>query len=405
MRYEDFVHPEYEPENDLICEYAIESSEPFKRAAGAVAAESSIGTWDPNLTTMKPRIEKLGAKVFAIDGDTVKIAYPLDLFELSNVSQIFSSIAGNVFGMDVVDNLRLLDVTIPDQMLQKYRGPRFGIFGVRKLLNVKKRPLTGTIVKPKLGLNPEEHSTTAYNAWVGGIDLVKDDENLTNMTFSKFEERVTKTLEMQDRAEEETGEKKAYMPNITAPYKKMRKRADFVADMGGKYVMVDILTVGWSAFQEIAKYTKLAIHGHRAMHATFTRNELHGIRMIVIAKFARLLGADQLHTGGVVGKMEGEKEEIVEINNALCSGSMKKTFPVASGGLHPGCVEKLIDVLGTDIVIQAGGGIHAHPQGSKHGARAMRQAVDGVMNGYSLKDYAADHGELQRAIERWGVVK
>jgi ribulose-bisphosphate carboxylase large chain len=405
MKYEDFVRLNYLPDGDLICEYYLETKENFKKAAGAVAAESSIGTWDPNLTTMKPGIEKLAAKVFEIKGNKIKIAYSLELFEIDNVSQIFSSVAGNVFGMSIIENLRLLDIEIPEEMLKSYKGPKFGISGVRSFLKIKDRPLVGTIVKPKLGLTPKEQSDVAYKTWIGGVDLVKDDENLTSMSFNRFEERVTRVLELKDRAEEETGEKKGYMPNITAPYKEMEKRANIVTDLGGKYIMIDILTSGWSSLQEISKNTKLAIHGHRAMHGAFTRNSKHGIRMIVIAKFARLMGVDQLHTGGVVGKMEGEKDEIIKINSALKSGIMKKTFPVASGGLYPGCVEKLIKIIGKDTVIQAGGGIHAHPMGSEKGAMAMRQAVEGVMEGYSLKEYAKEHEELKTAIDRWGVAE
>lgn len=75
-------------------------------------------------------------------------------------------------------------------------------------MKIKDRPLIGTIVKPKLGLTPKEQSDVAYKTWIGGIDLVKDDENLTSMNFSRFEERVSRVLELKDRAEEETGEKK-----------------------------------------------------------------------------------------------------------------------------------------------------------------------------------------------------
>lgn len=208
MKYENFVNLDYLPDDDLICKYSLETKENFKKAAGAVAAESSIGTWDPNLTTMKPRIEKLAAKVFEIKGNKIKIAYPLELFEIDNVSQIFSSVAGNVFGMSIIENLRLLDIEIPEEMLKSYEGPKFGISGIRSFLKIKDRPLIGTIVKPKLGLTPKEQSDVAYKTWIGGIDLVKDDENLTSMNFSRFEERVSRVLELKDRAEEETGEKK-----------------------------------------------------------------------------------------------------------------------------------------------------------------------------------------------------
>jgi len=53
-------------------------------------------------------------------------------------------------------------------------------------------------------------------------------------------------------------------------------------------------------------------------------------------------------------------------------------------------------------VLQAGGGIHGHPDGTEAGARAMRQAVDAFMEGVSAEEYAKDHYELKRALEKWG---
>jgi ribulose-bisphosphate carboxylase large chain len=67
-------------------------------------------------------------------------------------------------------------------------------------------------------------------------------------------------------------------------------------------------------------------------------------------------------------------------------------------------VHRELEVLGNDIVLQAGGGIHGHPDGTAAGARAMRQAVDAWMEGMTLEEYAADHSELERALKKWGVV-
>jgi ribulose-bisphosphate carboxylase large chain len=206
---------------------------------------------------------------------------------------------------------------------------------------------------------------------------------------------------MRQKAEDETGEAKAYMPNITAPYDEMVERADFVKECQGRYVMVDVITVGFSALQSLMKETKLIIHAHRAMHAAMTRNKKHGISMLVLAKLLRLAGVDQLHTGTVIGKMQ--VEESPKINNFLRSEwhDLKTTFPVASGGLHPGHVPEIIGLLGKDLIIQAGGGVHGHPDGSKAGARAMRQAIDAVMAGESLESYAQKHNELKAALKRW----
>ena len=410
----------YEPEkDDLICEFRIEPSKGIsvKEAAEHIAAESSIGTW-VTVKTMSDRIRKLGAKVFETKENYVKIAYPLELFEPGNMPQILSSIAGNVFGMKVVKNLRLEDVEWPYELVKSFKGPLYGIEGVRKLLKIWDRPLCGTIIKPKLGLNEEEHAKVAYDAWTGGIDIVKDDENLSSLSFNNFEKRILETLKMRDKTEKETGERKMYMPNITAEIDKMLERANFVKESGGEYVMVDIITVGWSALETLRNANedlKLVLHGHRAGHAAFTRGK-HGISMVVVADVARLIGLDQLHIGTIVGKMEGVKEEILAIEDEIEKKiikekshslaedwhNIKPVFAVCSGGLHPGLVPYLVKTLGKDIIIQAGGGIHGHRLGTKAGAKAMRQAIDATLNNIPLKQYSKNHKELKIALEQWG---
>lgn len=404
MSYTDL---KYKPsKNDIVCEFRIEPNKvSVKEAAEKIAAESSIGTWT-DVKTMKPRIKKLGAKVFEIKRNFVKIAYPSDLFEPGNMPQILSSVAGNIFGMKTVKNLKLEDIYFPQNIAKSFKGPLYGINGIRKLLKIPKRPLIGTIVKPKLGLNEKEHAKVAYEAWIGGVDIVKDDENLSSLRFNNFTKRIMETLKMRDKAERETRERKIYMPNITAELDTMLERANFVKEAGGEYAMVDIITVGWSALQTLRNANedlKLILHAHRAGHAAFTRGK-HGISMLVIAKIARLIGIDQLHIGTVVGKMEGSRDEIIKIDNFLKSKwfNIKTVFPVASGGLYPGLIPKLIEIFGNDVVIQAGGGIHGHKLGTKAGAKAMRQAVDVIMQNIDLNSFAKKHKELEIALKQWG---
>ena len=405
MKYLDFVDLTYKPkETDLICTFTVEPEGiSLKEAAGGVAAESSVGTWT-ELTTEKPYVKRLAAHVYSIEGSVIKIAYPIELFESANMPNILSSVAGNVFGLKALKNLRLLDIEFPKQLLNSFKGPAFGIAGIRKLLKIPKRPLVGTIIKPKLGLETKDHAKVAYEAWYGGCDVVKDDENLSSQKFNPFEERLTQTLESRDKAQEETNERKVYMINITAETNLMLKRAQAVVDQGGEYVMVDILTCGWSALQTLRDQNfKLVIHAHRAGHAAFTKNPLHGIAMKPIATVARIIGVDQLHVGTVVGKMSETKAEVIE-NISACKaemGFLKPVLPVASGGLHPRLVPALMETFGNDFVIQAGGGIHGHPEGTICGAKAMRQAVDATLYGKTLEEYAKTHQELADALKQW----
>jgi len=412
----NFIDLKHRPKNELICLFKIKPAKgiSMKKACDTVALESSVGTW----TEIKQRdyVKKLMAKVFSIKGNLVKIAYPEGLFEHDNIPNILSSIAGNIMGMKAVSSIRLEDVSFPNEILKSFPGPKYGIAGVREILKVKNRPFIGTIIKPKLGLNTKHHSQSAYESWIGGCDIVKDDENLSSQKFNLFEERVVKTLEMADKAQQETGEKKAYLINVTAETKEMIKRAQLAEQQGGKYVMIDIITAGWAALQTLREAEfKMAIHAHRAMHAAFDRNPNQGISMMVLADFARLAGVDQIHIGTGIGKLEGSIKEIEEIKEEISLKEVKAThnrlaqkwkkikpvLPVSSGGLHPGHVPFLVKHLGKDLVIQAGGGIHGHPDGTIAGARAMRQAVDATMKKISLKEYAKTHEELKKALDLW----
>ncbi len=421
-----YLNLKYEPnDDDLIAMYYVEKApdcQSLEQACEEIAKESSIGTWTEIATLSADIAKRLKPSVFYIDPENniVKIAYTKELFELDNMSQILSAIAGNIFGMKALKYLRLLDITFPKDILNVYNGPKYGIEGIRKITKIEGRPLLGTIVKPKVGLNEVEHAKVCGNAWSGGLDIVKDDENLTSMVFNQFEKRISETLKIRDKIENKTGERKFYMPNITARLSTMKKRADYVLDNGGRYVMVDIITIGFSALQEIREYLKdkdVIIHAHRAMHAAFTRNKKHGITMLALSKIMRLIGMDQLHTGTIVGKMEGEKQEVLDINNVITEqhikgnditvleqewGDLKPVLPVASGGLSPLHIPKLMDILGVDMVFQFGGGCHGHPEGTEAGAKAIRQAVEGVLQGYELNDFAKNNHELAKAIEKWG---
>ena len=412
-----FVDLNYRPtSNDLICLFRVTPNRvSIKEAANIVALESSVGTW-VEVKTKKDYVNKLAAKVFSIKGDMVKIAYPQGLFEGDNAPNILSSIAGNVFGMKVVNGLRLESVEFPQKLLKSFRGPRYGIPGIRRIMQVKNRPFVGTIIKPKLGLKTEDHAKAAYDSWIGGCDIVKDDENLSSQEFNRFEKRASKTLEMKDRAEQETGERKAYLINVTAETGEMLKRADLVKSLGGKFVMIDILTSGFAAVQTLRKNVTLAIHAHRAMHGAFTENKKHGISMLTIAEFARLIGVDTLHIGTAVGKMRGDFKEVRQIEDEIEFQRVKESYirlkqnwsnirpvmAVSSGGLCALNIPFLIKHFGIDQIIQAGGGVHGHPQGTVAGAKSLRQAVDASLKGISLKNYATNHPELEQALKKFG---
>ncbi|MCQ1536478.1 type III ribulose-bisphosphate carboxylase [Methanosarcina sp. KYL-1] len=422
----DYVDQGYSPKDtDMVCEFHIEPAAgvSFEEASTHMAGESSIDSWT-EIATLSPELAaKLKPHVFYLDEEakTVRVAYSEELFELGSVPQVLSAVAGNIFSMKIVDNLRLQDITFPKAMLKEFKGPNFGLPGVREIVDVQDRPLIGTIVKPKVGLTSEKHAEVAYNAFAGGCDLVKDDENLTDQKFNGFEKRAELTLKLAKKAETETGERKMYLCNITAPTcREMVRRLNVLKDLGASYAMIDIVPAGWTALQtlrEEAEDAGLALHAHRCMHSAFTRNPRHGVSMLLVAKLCRLIGLDQLHIGTVVGKMHGEKSEVLALRDQCVLGSvpadpsqnvlaqdwggLKPMFPVASGGLAPTMVPDLYSIFGKDVIMQFGGGIHAHPMGTAAGATACRQALEASLEGVSLEEYAKGRKELEAALEKW----
>ncbi|MCQ8893972.1 MAG: type III ribulose-bisphosphate carboxylase [Methanolinea sp.] len=423
--YMDFVDTSHEPGKDeLIALFYFEPAAGISReeAAGRIASESSTGTWT-TLTTLPDRMKGLQATVFEIEGNYASISYPLELWEEGNAVQLMSGIAGNIFGMKALRNLRLIDVTFPQAYISHFRGPHFGMEGIRKMMKVHGRPLTGAVPKPKVGFSAREHAKVAYETWMGGFDFAKDDENLTSTSFNRFEDRVGEMTRLRDRAEQETGETKSAFLNITADTETMKKRADLLAESGWNYAMIDVVVAGTAAVATMRDYCSdlgLAIHAHRAMHAAFSRNRKHGISMQFLAKLMRLIGVSQIHTGTAVGKLSGTKKEVALLADVLREqrvnavprllldqdwGGMKTAFPVSSGGLHPGLVPAVLDIYGCDLVLLVSGGIHGHPDGTRAGAVATMQAVEAWREGLSLEEKAKHSRELARALGKWGYVR
>lgn len=419
--YDEFVDSGYRPgPKDIVALFRYEAARGIttKEALGRVASESSVGTWT-TLAQMPKRIPKMKAVAYKWNKTHVWVSYPAELWEGGNLPQLLSGIAGNIFGMKAVQRLRLEDVGLPPWYLRGFRGPKYGIRGLRERLKMPKRPLTASVPKPKLGWSAREHADLSYEGWSGGLDLSKDDENLTDQTFNRFGKRVELMTKARKKAEKETGEVKSALINVTAETKEATRRAKLLADNGWEYAMVDVVVTGWSALQTLRDEFEdmgLAIHAHRAMHAMFTKDERHGMSMPCMAKLLRLVGVDQLHAGTIVGKLVSPKHEVLASAQALRAnkvkaggiqldqawGRIKPAFPVASGGLHPGIVPDVVATFGFDQVIQLGGGIHGHPQGTRMGAAALRQVIDACVEGHTLAEAGRDRPALAAALQKWG---
>ncbi len=426
--YHEFINKKHKhKKNDVRVLFYYEAAPGISQedAIGRVASESSSGTWT-TLTNLPKLLPKVKAYAYEYNKNYMKIAYPRIIFEDGSVPCMMSGIGGNIYGMKAVKNLRLLDAELPLDFIKDFKGPVYGTDVIKKIFKRKSGPVTAVVPKPKVGYTAEEHAKkVACAVWRGGIDCVKDDENLTNQKFNRFKKRVRLLAKYRDKIMKETGEVKDAFINVTAPNnKEMEKRVKFIHDHGFRYFMIDMVVSGFTTMgsaAELAHDYKMAIHGHRAMHAMFTRNPKHGMTMLFFAKLMRLIGVDQLHTGTAIGKLAGSARNIIAMKEMLMDkevkeiknlrmpqkwGKIKPTMPVSSGGLHPGILPAVFDLYGTtDIGIQAGGGTQGHPDGIEAGCRALIQSIEAYKQGIKLEDYAEHHKELRRALEKWSHLK
>jgi len=409
-------------------------------ATAAVAGESSTATWTVVWTDLLTACDIYRAKAYRVDevpGAADQyfgyIAYECELFEEGSLANLTASIIGNVFGFKAVKALRLEDMRIPYAYLKTFQGPATGVVVERERLNQFGRPLLGATVKPKLGLSGRNYGRVVYEGLKGGLDFLKDDENINSQPFMRWRERFLYVQEGITRASAATGEVKGSYMNVTAGnMEEVYERAQYAKELGTVIIMID-LVMGYTAIQSIALWSRkndMILHLHRAGNSTYARQKNHGINFRVICKWMRMAGVDHIHAGTVVGKLEGDPLMVKGFYNTLLDvkteinlpqglffaqdwASLRKCLPVASGGIHCGQMHMLINYLGDDVVLQFGGGTIGHPDGIQAGATANRVALEAmVLARNEGRDYLAEGpailqsaaktcGPLQTALDLW----
>jgi ribulose-bisphosphate carboxylase large chain len=429
-------------ESDVLCLFRLTPQpgvDPVE-AAAAVAGESSTATWTVVWTDLLTACDVYRAKAYFVEevpNSSTEffafIAYDCDLFEEGSISNLTASIIGNVFGFKAVKALRLEDMRLPYAYLKTFIGPAAGVIVERERLDVFGRPLLGATVKPKLGLSGKNYGRVVYEGLKGGLDFLKDDENINSQPFMRWRERYLYVMEGINRAAAKTGAVKGSYLNVTAAtMEDMYERAEFARELGSIIVMID-LVIGYTAIQSMCIWGRkndTIIHLHRAGHSTYTRQKSHGINFRVICKWMRMSGVDHIHAGTVVGKLEGDPKAVKGFYDTLLLtklkedrttgiyfdmdwASLRKCLPVASGGIHCGQMHQLTELLGEDVVLQFGGGTIGHPDGIQAGATANRVALECMILAKNegrnyikegpqiLKEASKECRPLQTALDLW----
>jgi ribulose-bisphosphate carboxylase large chain len=410
-------------------------------AAAALAGESSTATWTVVWTDLLTACDLYRAKAYQVspvpgtneESFFCYVAYSIDLFEEGSIANLTASIIGNIFGFKAVKALRLEDMRIPYALLKTFQGPSTGLVVERERLDKFGRPLLGATVKPKLGLSGKNYGRVVVEGLKGGLDFLKDDENINSQPFMRYRERFLYSMEGVNHAAAASGEVKGHYLNVTAAtMEEIYERSDFACSLGSVIVMID-LVIGYTAIQSMAYWSRkkdMLLHLHRAGNSTYSRQKNHGMNFRVICKWMRMSGVDHIHAGTVVGKLEGDPLMIKGFYNTLLDNksdvclaeglffsqdwaSLRKCVPVASGGIHCGQMHQLLNYLGDDVVFQFGGGTIGHPDGIQAGACANRVALecmvkarnegqDYIHNGPAiLKGISETCPALKTALDLW----
>lgn len=398
--------------------YRTPSGVDIHRAARALAEMQSTGTWVAlELETQAIR-QRHAARVVAIwevpDHETaappdrdirdwvIQIAYPSH-----NIGAQIPLLLATVYGECAsAGELKLLDLHLPESFVAHFKGPKFGLDGIRELVGATDRPLLITMMKPALGLTPKESAEVFYQAAIGGSDAVKDDELLVSHPWSHYLDRVREHERAAQAAFEETGHRTLYFVNITDRPDRLVQNAYRAIEAGASALMVDFVTVGTSALSMLADDPAIAvpIMGHLAFAGALYASPRTGVSShLVLGKLPRLAGADVIVYPSPYGSLQFSRSKHLRLAQTMTDPfyGIRRTLPAPGGGLHAGMATRLFEDLGIDYALGAGGAVHGHPGGAAAGARAIRQAIDAAIRGEPLVDAAATNPELAAALQRW----
>jgi ribulose-bisphosphate carboxylase large chain len=335
----------------------------------------------------------------------VTIAHPHGNFG-PRLPNLISAVMGEgTYFTPGVPIIRLEDIRFPASFLAQFDGPRFGVEGLRSLLRAHDRPIFIGVIKPNIGLSPEPFAALGEQGLTGGLDIVKDDELLTDVPWSPLAERARLLGAASARAAAATGAPRLYMANVTDEVSRLAALHDVAVAGGAGCLLVNALPVGLSGVRLLRDHARVPLFGHFPFIAAFSRLPHYGVHARVVTRLQRLAGCDAVIMPGFGPRMMTPEHEVLDCVRACLEpmGNVRPALPVPGGSDWAGTLEAVHRRLGTvDFGFIPGRGVFGHPMGPAAGAASIRQAWDAISRGIPLASHAASHEELRRAIEHFG---
>jgi ribulose-bisphosphate carboxylase large chain len=380
----------------LELDYTFECSGDPRAAAAHLCSEQSTAQWK-RVDVDEDYRPRHAAKVIAYRAESiaafslpvpatpggplhrvhVTVAHPHGNFG-PRIPNLLSAVLGEgVYHVPGVPVIRLEDIRFPDAYLGQFPGPQFGVSGLRALLGAEDRPIFLGVVKPNIGLAPAPFAAIAEEAWMGGLDIAKDDEMLADIEWSPLDERARLMGEARARAACATGEAKLYMANVTDEVSRIRELHDVAVARGAGALLVNTLPVGLSGLRMLREHARVPLFAHFPMVAALTRVPGYGVHSRVLTKLQRLCGADAIIMPGFGERMMVPEEETLANVRACLEpmGPLKPALPVPGGSDSAETLPRVYATMGTrDFGFVCGRGIFGHPDGPRGGAASVRAA-------------------------------
>lgn len=406
--------------------YRLETSGEIEALAAKIASDQSTGTFTalPNETDeVRARCAATVVKIALLESsDTpsfpdpdgtgpyhradVTIAYPLEAVG-TDIAALMTITIGGVYAVRGLTGVRVKDIDLPPDW-SCHPGPQFGIAGSRRLMGVTDGPMIASIIKPSLGLLPEETAAVVKTLCEAGVDFIKDDEKLMSPGYSSLEDRVKAIMPVINDHEQKTGKKVMYAFGISsADPDTMMRNHDTVVAHGGNAAVLNINSIGYGGMSFLRKRSNLCLHAHRNGWDILTRHPGLGMDFTAYQKIWRLLGVDQFQINGIRAKYWEPDESFVQSFKDVMTpifSDADRPLPVVCSGQWGGQAVDTYRQTGRtlDLMYLGGGGIHGHPMGIAAGVKAIRQAWDAAAADVELADYAKDHPELAASLAKWG---
>ena len=388
-------------EDYIIIKYHIVPNDnvSLNQAAARVAIVTSLRTLVPlPFETEECRLSQAGM-VLSVEpsGGLISIGYPLGICSVNEgLAQLLLVIFTGV-EYDYTKEFWVEEITLPRCLLERYKGPKFGINGIRDLLFIKSRPIIGVTIKPRSSVSIDKVAEEYYEALVGGADYIVDDLLLvdpnSDLAFSKRLARLSKTA---NRASSKTGEKKWYIANIGNSPRKAFEYAQIAQNEGANALKINGFIMGFPTLEELVSNPdiNLPIITTNMGVGLLTRASSSdgavittGVSEAVISKISRLAGADGVHLGTVnSGCFAQDSWDPALVTLRAPLNNIISSMAVIEGGVTLANVCENIATFGPDVMVEICNGIMNYPGGPAKGASAFRILFESTSFCESLKE-------------------